>query len=479
LRDLIDRALDLSKVLGATFSEVRVVDQRNEDLEVKNGTAEAIKYSESGGIGIRVIVDGTWGFASTSRIEKKDIDEMTALAVNIAKAGAITKKENVVLSRAEKVVAEYSTPISVDPFKVSLSKKVDLLLAAEKLMNEKGVRISQAFMEAFAQKKYYANSEGTYITQNIIECGAGINAIAVKDGEVQERSYPNSFRGNFATSGYEYIESLDLAANAPRVASQALELISAPQCPSMVTSLIIDGSQLALQVHESCGHPIELDRVFGTEASYAGMSFLTLDKLNNFRYGSDIVNIVADSTVPGGLGTFGYDDEGIKAQRVPIVTNGMFVGYLTSRETAAKINQQSNGAMRADGWNKIPLIRMTNVNLEPGTWKFDDLISDTEDGIYVETNRSWSIDDKRLNFQFGTEIAWEIKNGKLGRMFKNPTYTGITPQFWASCDAICNKSYWKMWGTPNCGKGEPPQTAHVGHGTAPSRFRNIKVGVMK
>jgi len=479
LRDLIDRALDLSKVLGATFSEVRVVDQRNEDLEVKNGTAEAIKYSESGGIGIRVIVDGTWGFASTSRIEKKDIDEMTALAVNIAKAGAITKKENVVLSRAEKVVAEYSTPISVDPFKVSLSKKVDLLLAAEKLMNEKGVRISQAFMEAFAQKKHYANSEGTYITQNIIECGAGINAIAVKDGEVQERSYPNSFRGNFATSGYEYIESLDLAANAPRVASQALELISAPQCPSMVTSLIIDGSQLALQVHESCGHPIELDRVFGTEASYAGMSFLTLDKLNNFRYGSDIVNIVADSTVPGGLGTFGYDDEGIKAQRVPIVTNGMFVGYLTSRETAAKINQQSNGAMRADGWNKIPLIRMTNVNLEPGTWKFDDLISDTEDGIYVETNRSWSIDDKRLNFQFGTEIAWEIKNGKLGRMFKNPTYTGITPQFWASCDAICNKSYWKMWGTPNCGKGEPPQTAHVGHGTAPSRFRNIKVGVMK
>ena len=285
MRDLIDRALDLSKVLGATFSEVRVVDQRNEDLEVKNGTAEAIKYSESGGIGIRVIVDGTWGFASTSRIEKKDIDEMTALAVNIAKAGAITKKENVVLSRAEKVVAEYSTPISVDPFKVSLSKKVDLLLAAEKLMNEKGVRISQAFMEAFAQKKYYANSEGTYITQNIIECGAGINAIAVKDGEVQERSYPNSFRGNFATSGYEYIESLDLAANAPRVASQALELISAPQCPSMVTSLIIDGSQLALQVHESCGHPIELDRVFGTEASYAGMSFLTLDKLNNFRYG--------------------------------------------------------------------------------------------------------------------------------------------------------------------------------------------------
>ena len=479
MKDLIDRALDLSKVLGASFSEVRIVDQRNEELEVKNGTAEAIKYSESEGIGVRVIVDGAWGFASTSRMGKKDIDEVTALAVQIAKASAMTKKENVVLSPADRIVADYSTPLKIDPFKVSLSKKVDLLLSAEKLMNEKGVRISQAFMEVFGQKKIYANTEGTYITQNIVECGAGINAIAVKDGEVQERSYPNSFRGNFATSGYEFIESLDLIANAPRVASEALELISAPQCPSMVTTLIIDGSQLALQVHESCGHPIELDRVFGTEASYAGMSFLTLDKLNNFRYGSDIVNIVADSTVPGGLGTFGYDDEGIKAQRVPIVTNGMFVGYLTSRETASKIGQISNGSMRADGWNKIPLIRMTNVNLEPGTWKFDDLISDTDDGIYVETNRSWSIDDKRLNFQFGTEIAWEIKNGKLGRMFKNPTYTGITPQFWASCDAICDKSYWKMWGTPNCGKGEPPQVMHVAHGTAPARFKNVKVGVMK
>jgi TldD protein len=479
LRDLIDRALDLAKVLGASFAEVRIVDQRDEDLEVKNGTAEAIKYSESEGIGVRVIVDGAWGFASTSRMEKKDVDEITGLAVKIAKASAMTKKENVVLSRSERVVADYSTPFEIDPFKVSLSKKVDLLLAAEKLMSDKGVRISQAFMQVFGQRKIYANTEGTYITQNITECGAGINAIAVKDGEVQERSYPNSFRGNFATAGYEFIESLDLAANAPRVASQAIELLSAPQCPSMHTTLIIDGSQLALQVHESCGHPIELDRVFGTEASYAGMSFLTLEKLNNFRYGSDIVNIVADSTVSGGLGTFGYDDEGIKAQRVPIVTNGMFVGYLTSRETASKIGQQSNGAMRADGWNKIPLIRMTNINLEPGNWDFNDLISDTDDGIYVETNRSWSIDDKRLNFQFGTEIAWEIKNGKLGRMFKNPTYTGITPQFWASCDAICDKTYWKMWGTPNCGKGEPPQEMHVGHGTAPARFRNVKVGVMK
>ncbi|MCL0069835.1 TldD/PmbA family protein [Dehalococcoidia bacterium] len=478
MRDLVSSALDLATVKGATFAEVRVVERRSETLEVKNGAAEVVRYNESHGCGVRVVVDGAWGFASTSKMERKEIEAITDLAVKIAKASGLTKKENVVLSPAEKVVADYRTPIKIDPFTVPLAKRVDLLLEADSLLREKGVRISQAFMSLFGEKKIFANTEGSYISQEIIECGGGIAATAVKDGEVQVRSYPNSFRGNFATAGYEFIESLDLVGNAPRVASQALELLTASQCPSRVTTLIIDGSQLALQVHESCGHPIELDRVFGTEASYAGMSFLTPEKLGNFRYGSEVVNIVADATVPGGLGTFGFDDEGVAARRIPIVKEGIFVGYLTSRETAAKLNQQSNGAMRASGWNRIPLIRMTNINLEPGDWRLEDLIADTDDGIYVETNRSWSIDDKRLNFQFGTEIGWEIKNGKLGGMIKNPTYTGITPQFWGSCDAVCDRSHWRMWGTPNCGKGEPSQIMHVGHGTAPARFREIRVGVM-
>lgn len=479
MRDLIENILDLAKVLGASFAEVRTVDQRSEDIEVKNGMTEAIQYSESLGCGIRVIVDGAWGFASTSRMDKKSLEKMTDLAIKIAKASAGTKKENIVLSPAPRVVADYSTKVLIDPFAVPLSEKISLMLEADKYIKEKGVAISQAFMSSLGENKIYANTEGTFIRQNIIECGAGIAAIAIAGDEMQERSYPNSFRGNFATSGYEFVKSLNLVGNAPRVGAQAVELISAQQCPSASTTLIIDGSQLALQVHESCGHPIELDRVFGTEASYAGMSFLTTDKLNGYRYGSDIVNIVADATVPGGLGSFGFDDEGVAAQRVPIVRDGIFVGYLTSRETASKIGQLSNGTMRADGWNNIPLIRMTNINLEPGSWTLDNLIQDTDDGIYVETNRSWSIDDKRLNFQFGTEIGWEIKGGKLGKMYKNPTYTGITPQFWASCDAICDKNHWKMWGTPNCGKGEPPQTMRVGHGTAPARFRNVRVGVLK
>ncbi len=478
MKDLVDSALDLAKVKGATFAEVRVVECRSETLEVKNGAAEVIRYHESYGGGVRVIVNGAWGFASTSKIEKGEIGAATDLAVKIAKASALTKKENIVLSPAEKVVADYRTPVKIDPFTVPLAERVDLLLEADRLLREGGVRISQAFMSLFGEKKVFANTEGSYISQEIIECGGGIAATAVKDGEVQVRSYPNSFRGNFATAGYEFIESLDLVGNAPRVASQAVELLNAAQCPSKVTTLIIDGSQLALQLHESCGHPVELDRVFGTEASYAGTSFLTPEKLGSFRYGSEVVNIVADATVPGGLGTFGFDDEGVAARRIPIVKDGIFVGYLTSREMAPKLNQQSNGAMRAAGWNRIPLIRMTNINLEPGDWRLEDLIADTDDGIYVETNRSWSIDDKRLNFQFGTEIGWEIKNGKLGGMIKNPTYTGITPPFWGSCDAICDKSHWKMWGTPNCGKGEPSQIMHVGHGTAPARFRKIRVGVI-
>jgi len=235
-----------------------------------------------------------------------------------------------------------------------------------------------------------------------------------------------------------------------------------------------------LQIHESIGHPIELDRVLGAEANYAGMSFLTLEKLGRLKYASDIVNVVADAT-PGhgpGLGTFAYDDEGVPAQATPIIRDGLFVGYLSSRETAAAVGQlRSNGTMRAEGWNRIPLIRMTNVSLLPGKGTLEDLIASTADGIYMDTNRSWSIDDRRYNFQFGTEIGWEIRGGKITRMLKNPTYTGITTDFWNSCDAIGGPQCWTLWGTPNCGKGQPMQTMGTGHGASPARFRQVQVGV--
>jgi len=368
-----------------------------------------------------------------------------------------------------------------------LNDKVSLLLEADREARAvKGVKVAESSLVCIRENKTLASTEGSFIEQEIIETGLGLVVRAVAQGEMQQRSYPNSFGRHQGTAGWEFTRKWDLAGNARRIAEEAVALLKAPQCPPGVTTLILDGPQLALQVHESCGHPIELDRVFGTEAAYAGTSFLTPDKYNSLRYGSQIVNLTADAVTPTGLGTFGYDDEGVPAQKTDIVREGLFVGYLTSRETAQQLRrihadapQRSNGSMRADGWNRIPIIRMTNVSLQPGDWNLDDLIADTDDGVYMLTNKSWSIDDKRLNFQFGTELAYEIKKGKLGRMLKNATYTGITPKFWGGCDAICNRDHWNVWGTANCGKGQPGQVAHTGHGAAPARFRNVQVGVMK
>jgi TldD protein len=480
MKNFIDQVLDLAKLKGVKYADIRIVRRQTEEIEVKNGNVEALTQDEDFGFGIRVLFQDAWGFACSSKVNQREMEAVFRKALKIAKASSKAKGKGILFPLKSPVVDRYQTPFSVDPFKVSSETKLNLLLRADEIMRiNKKVKISEAFMGSYKTEKTFASTEGSYIEQEIVESGAGIAATAIEGKEVQARSYPNSFRGNFATKGYEWIEGLALQDHAQRVAEEAEQLLSAKPCPSKITTLILDGSQLALQVHESIGHPIELDRILGTEASYAGTSFLNPEMVGHFQYGSDKVNIVADATLPGGLGTFGYDDEGIKAQRVPIVSQGVLVNLLTSRETAHHLKKESNGTMRADGWNRIPLIRMTNINLEPGKWTLEGMIADTEEGLFLTTNRSWSIDDKRINFQFGTEIGWKIQGGKLGEMVKNPTYTGITPKFWNSCDAIANRDHWQMWGTPNCGKGEPGQVAHVGHGTAPARFRNVQVGVMR
>jgi TldD protein len=487
---MTDRALNLAEVQGASYADIRIVHRRTQNVTVKNGVVEALTDDESQGFGVRLVVDGAWGFASSALLSPAEIDRVTALAVKIGRASALVKSGDVDLGPPAAQVGSYRTPVRIDPWEVSLGQKIDLMLEADAgLRVAPDVRVAKSNLAFWRETKTFASSEGTHIEQEITESGGGIEATAVDSdqGEVQKRSHPNSFARDQRGGGWEAILAMDLPDNAERVSEEAAALLRADPCPSGVTTVILDATQLALQVHESCGHPIELDRVFGTEASYAGTSFLTPEKLGAFRYGSEIVNLTADATIPGGLGTFGWDDEGIPAQRVPIVRDGIFCGYLSSRETVQQLRriagdsapETSGGAMRADGWSRIPLIRMTNVNLEPGEWEFDDLIADTDDGILMDLNKSWSIDDKRLNFQFGTELAYEIKNGKLGRMLKNATYTGITPRFWANCDAICNQNHWQVWGTPNCGKGQPPQVAHTGHGAAPARFRNVQVGLMK
>ena len=481
MKTLMHRAIDLARSRGAQYADIRVVDNRTETLSVKNGVTENLSYAETIGFGVRVLVDGAWGFASSRELTNENIDSVTLLALEIGRASALVPGEMIDIGPPVTSRGFYQTPVEINPFSVSLEDKLGVLLAADgEMARVEGLRVRRGNMTFIQEKKWFANTDGAFTEQTIYETGAGIQATAVGGGEVQVRSYPNAGLRQQVTAGWEAILDWDLPGNAERIAGEAVALLTADPCPSEITTtVILGGAQLALQVHESCGHPIELDRVFGTEAAYAGTSFLTTEKLDNFQYGSEVVNMTAESQRPLGLGTYGWDDEGVPAQSTPIVKDGLFVGYLMSRETATQIGKTSNGCMRASGWNRIPLIRMTNVSLEPGAWDFDDLIADTDDGIYMETNRSWSIDDLRYNFQFGTEIGYEIKNGKLGRMLRNPTYTGITPEFWNSCDAVCSENHWEMWGTPNCGKGQPGQQAHTGHGTAPARFRDIRVGVLK
>ena len=478
MKDNLRTCVDWLRSKGASYADCRYVRREVESIQVTDQTVESLSRNLDVGVGIRVLANGAWGFAATAELTPASLRKTANLALQIAKASAIVKHEPVRLADQEVFVDSYRSQCAIDPFTVSSDKKTGLLLqVTEILKKSKLVKTAEASMEFYKTNKIFVSTEGAELEQEIIESGSGYQAVAFDGKEAQTRSYPNSHRGGVATLGWEYIESLDLLSHAERVREEAVALLKALPCPEQETSVIICAPQMALQVHESCGHPIELDRVLGTEISLAGGSFLTVDKLGTLQYGSKIVNLTADATLPGGLGTFGYDDEGVKAQRTPIVEQGRFVGYLTSRETAPVINQRSNGTMRADGFNRMPLIRMTNVSLEPGEWKLDELIKDTQTGVFLDLNKSWSIDDKRLNFQFGVEAAWEIKNGKLGQMYKNTVYTGMTPRFWNSCEEICDRDHWVVWGTPNCGKGEPMQTAHTGHGAAPSRFRNVKVGV--
>ena len=474
-RHFCDTALERAKECGASYADVRILKRENEEIWLRTGKVEQLERSSSYGFGMRVIVDGAWGFACSPNVTIDEAGKVAEEAVKTARASATLKRKDVVLSDVEPHVGSYTSNWEKDPFDVPLESKIGMLKDIDETLrqNEK-VKLTSCSMEFWKFDEVFASSEGAYIEQVKIESGGGASATAIEGNDVQRRSVPCSGGGDYAAAGYEFVESLALLENAEQAAREAVELLSAPLCPSGENTLILEGSMLALQVHESCGHPIELDRVFGMESSFAGTSFLTPEKLNTFRYGWDLVNIVADATAPGGLGTFAFDDEGVPAQRVDIINEGIFSGYLSSRETASELGWPSGGAMRADGWNRIPLIRMTNINLLPGDWTFDELIADTQDGIYAANVKSWSIDDKRLNFQFGTEVAWEVRDGSIGRMLKNPIYAGMTPEFWGSCDAVCNDDEWRLWGVPNCGKGEPVQTAHVGHGVAPARFRKVR-----
>jgi TldD protein len=482
MRDVAEWGLNAAAQPGVSYADTRVIAQRSRALTTKNGKAGSVSESESTGVNVRVIAEGAWGFAASAELSGSAVEATAAKAVEIARASARVKREDVRLAPEKPMVAEWATPFKIDPFSVSVEQQVDLLLKIDaELRSVAGITLAETNLNCNREEQWFASSEGAQIHQTKLSTGAGYAAYAFAGNEIQKRSYPNSFGGQWQNKGYELVHELKLVENARRIAEQAVALHSAEQCPEGTFDIILDSSQLGLQIHESIGHPIELDRVLGMEANFAGTSFLTLDKLRKLRYGSDLVNVVADARQEHGpgLGTFGFDDEGVPAQCTPIITNGLFTGYLSSRETAHTIGaNRSGGTLRAEGWNRLPMIRMTNISLLPGEkpLSLEQLIASSDHAFLMQTNRSWSIDDKRYNFQFGCEIGWEIKNGKRARMVKNPSYSGITTEFWNSLDAICSRDEWVLWGTPNCGKGQPQQVMGTGHGAAPSRFRGVKVG---
>src|SRR4030081_3668661 len=392
-------ALDAASVRGVTYADARVVSIRSRSLTTKNGRVGHASESESLGIGVRVIADGAWGFAASSDLGRAAVESTAARAVEIAKASARVKREDVQLAPEPAAVAEWTTPFKVDPFSTSVEQNLDLLLKIDAEMRAvAGVALAETGMNFQREESWFLSSEGSDIHQTKYSTGAGYTAYAFAGSEIQKRSYPNSFGGQWQNRGYEQIEEMKLVENARRVAEDAVALHQADQCPEGSATIILDGSQLGLQIHESIGHPIELDRVLGMEANFAGTSFLTIEKLGNLRYGSELVNVVADARQEHGpgLGTFAYDDEGVAAQSTPIITNGRYRGYLSSRETPHTIAAaRSGGTLRAEGWNRLPMIRMTNVSLLPGKspLSLEQLIASTERGPLMQSDRSCSIGD--------------------------------------------------------------------------------------
>jgi TldD protein len=477
--------LDLLTDLMATaqgrcsYAEARHVDERREDIAVLSGNVDAIESSASEGIGVRVSAGGRWGFAATRDVTRAGAEAALARALAVAEAQpAVAAAE---LAPVEPARGHWSSSYDVDPFAVALEEKLELLFAAERALRDGDERIVRTVAEsrAWRERKAFASTEGAACTQELVACGGAIVAYAADGDELQVRSYPTAHGGDCAAAGWEHVRGLDLPGNAPRVAAEAIELLTAPQCPRATTTIVLHGEQVALQVHESIGHALELDRILLGEASYAGTSWVGPGDLGSLRYGSELVHVTADATLPGGLGSFGWDDEGVAGARTNLIGGGVLRAALSNRESAAAVGLgASGGCARADGFARQPIVRMTNVSLEPGSLpSLADLIADTGEGLYLETNRSWSIDDRRLQFQFATEVCREIRGGELGRLYRNGSYAGITPRFWGSLDAICGPAEWRLWGLTNCGKGEPGQVMEVSHGAAPARFRDVEVGV--
>jgi TldD protein len=476
--DVATAAVEAALNAGARYADARVMDLRTEAMAARNGVVETLDRQERAGIGVRALIGSSWGFFAVPDVGSAAARRAGEQAAAVARASTRVPGREIDLAPEPPARGSWSSECGEDPWAVSLAEKGDQLESATRTMQGHGADVAEANHRVWDTRKWLVSSEGARVDQHIVETGASMSATAVGERETQRRSYPG-IRGQYGTRGWELVREIDLPGNAARIAEEARALLTADECPALdATDLILGGEQMALQIHESVGHAVELDRILGWEAAFAGTSWLDLARLGDLRFGSELMNVTADATLPGALGSFGFDDEGTPAHPVDIVREGTWVGVLSGRDSAALAGlERSGGAVRGDGFNRLPMVRMTNVGLLPGSDSRESMIAATDDGILMDTNRSWSIDDKRLNFQFGCEIGWEIKGGKRGRLLRNPTYTAISPRFWGSMDMLGGPDEWVFWGTPNCGKGQPMQIGHTGHPAVPARFRGIRVGV--
>ncbi|MDQ6826414.1 MAG: TldD/PmbA family protein [Candidatus Eremiobacteraeota bacterium] len=472
------RILDTASARGAQYADVQFWMVEQGRMFVRNGVVRGVESSSTVGYGVRALVGGSWGFAGSDHFDARGLDAAAALAVTIAKASARVAGRIPAVKPTEKHVDSFTTPFQIDPRTVSLSARADELLAAEKALHvAKNIFSGYGYLTTWDTGKEFYSTNGSAITQRILQAGAGIGAVSIgKDGDVQQRGGPGDF-GLFQGGGYEVIKRAELMKNAPMYGEEASRLADAPILPTMTTDLVLHGAVLNLQMHESIGHPLELDRSLGWEANFSGISWATADKVGKLRYGSERMTVYCDNTLPQGMATVGYDDEGTKSEPVTLIERGVLRAFESSRDTASETGLPRTASVRAADWSSVPIVRMTNIVLAPGEGTLDSIIAETKDGVLMNGIRSWSIDDHRLNFQFGPQTAYEIRNGKLGKLYKKPTYTGITPEFWGSMDRVAGASEMVTWGTPNCGKGEPEQAGRTTHACSHARFKAVKVGV--
>jgi len=469
LADLVSEAT----TRGATYADARTVEREHEALSVKDGAVESVTRTADRGLAFRVIHRGAWGFAATDRTEDSAIRELVDEAFRRAEASASVQRRTVRLAPIAPQRGEYRTTLKRDPFGVPLAERIEHLRAIDAASVGPNIKTRRSSIAAYRTRKHLVTSEGTDVSQEIVEAGAGLSVLAVKAGRKPAGRYDSRL---VRQGGWEYVEHLDLVGRAKRYRDDAEATLDAPLAEERPTTLVFAPEFLALLVHESCGHPTEADRVLEHEVAFAGTTFMWPEDRGKLRYGSPQVSMTADATVPGGMGTFGWDDDGVPAMRTKLIDKGIFIGYLTSRETAGALGMPITiGSARAEGWQHFPIVRMVNVSLDPGTTPYPDLLRGVESGLLMEAPASYSLDDKRQNFHFSTQSARVIRNGQLEGYVRGVAFQSLTPAFWGRCDLVADD--WELHGFLSCAKGEPLQLMRVGHGAAHARFRDVPIEV--